>query len=273
MFRRLSPVTEPNRESRGRPNTAPLSQILQEPSPQTHAVSLSRILASQSPLRHAPVDRELHAPPLSQILASLNSGIAEPIAAAPASIAEPICPFLAPRPLLPPRRCSGLHLLSFSGAPATPSTPKALLSPPAAFLPSRQLSCPLPATTWHLRSFSGAPAASSRPGSSLVPAGSSLVPAGSSLVPDGLFSALPVPLWTCSGVPVRPHPRFHALGSDFLSLGVLGVLDVVGILWMVLVVALHGGMSSNVWKNFNFYIRHPIGYLTVREVYFPAPSK
>jgi hypothetical protein len=32
-------------------------------------------------------------------------------------------------------------------------------------------------------------------------------------------------------------------------------------------------MSSNVSKKINFYIRHPIGYLTEREVYFPAPSK
>jgi hypothetical protein len=71
MFRRLSPVTEPNRESSG-PNAAPLSQILQEPSPQSHPVPLSRILASQSPLGYAPVDASggLHAAPLSQILAS-----------------------------------------------------------------------------------------------------------------------------------------------------------------------------------------------------------
>jgi hypothetical protein len=71
MFRRLSPVTEPNREPSGRPNAAPLSQILQ-PSPQSHAVPLSRILASQSPLRRAPVDGGLHASaaPLGQILAS-----------------------------------------------------------------------------------------------------------------------------------------------------------------------------------------------------------
>jgi hypothetical protein len=69
MFRRLSPVTE--HEPSGRPNAAPLSQILQ-PSPQSHAVPLSRILASQSPLRHAPVDGGLHASaaPLGQILAS-----------------------------------------------------------------------------------------------------------------------------------------------------------------------------------------------------------
>jgi hypothetical protein len=72
MFRRLSPVTEPDRESSGRPNAAPLSQILQETSPQSHAVPLSRILASQSPLGYAPVDASggLHAAPLSQILAS-----------------------------------------------------------------------------------------------------------------------------------------------------------------------------------------------------------
>jgi hypothetical protein len=85
---------------------------------------------------------------------------------------------------------------SFS-APAVPSTPAVLWTPP-------------PVLLW-------------RPGHSFRP-GSSLVPAGSSPVPDSLFSALPVALWTCSGVPVRPRARFHALGSDFLSLGVLGAL-------------------------------------------------
>jgi hypothetical protein len=75
-----------------------------------------------------------------------------------------------------------------------------------------------------------------------------------------------------AGSPVRLCACFQTLISDFLSLGVLGVLDDVGMLWMVLAVALHGGISSNVSKKTNFYIRHPIGYLTGREVYFPAPS-
>jgi hypothetical protein len=68
-------------------------------------------------------------------------------------------------------------------------------------------------------------------------------------------------------------PVFHSPGSDFVSLGVLSVCDIVSTLSVVLAVALHGGMSSNISKNLNFYIRHPIGYLTEREVYFPAPSK
>jgi hypothetical protein len=53
---------------------------------------------------------------------------------------------------------------------------------------------------------------------------------------------------------------------------VVGIPDVVGCLWAVLAVALHGGMSSKISKNTNLCIRHPIGYLTERGVYFPASS-
>jgi hypothetical protein len=81
-----------------------------------------------------------------------------------------------------------------------------------------------------------------------------------------------VALWTCSGAPIRPSACFHALDADFLSLGILGVLNVVGRFQMVVAVALPGGMSSNVSEKVNFYIHHPIGYLTEREVCFTAPS-
>jgi hypothetical protein len=101
-----------------RPNAAPLSQILQEPSPQSHAVPLSRILASQSPLGYAPVDASggLHAAPLSQILASPSPLLDRPPAspsfwlhhppASPSSLLHR--PPAPPSPLLQPRRSTTL---------------------------------------------------------------------------------------------------------------------------------------------------------------------
>jgi hypothetical protein len=142
MFRRLSPVTEPNGESRGRPNTAPLSQILQEPSPQTHAAPLSRILASQSPLPQVPVnhDRGLHAAPLSQILASPSPLLQRPpgpLLQHPPASPSPLLhhPPASPSPLLqrPPALSSPLFQHpQASSSPSLQRPPGPLLHRPPA---------------------------------------------------------------------------------------------------------------------------------------------
>jgi hypothetical protein len=129
MFRRLSPVTEPNRESSGRPNAAPLSRILQEPSPQSHAVPLSRILASQSPLGYAPVDASggLHAAPLSQILAS-PSPLQHHLPASPSFLLHH--PPAPPSPLLQPHRSTTL-------APVRQNSRRSRTPPRPAQIPKR----------------------------------------------------------------------------------------------------------------------------------------
>ncbi|KAA8894051.1 hypothetical protein FN846DRAFT_455523 [Sphaerosporella brunnea] len=128
MFCRLSPVTEPNRESSGRPNAAPLSQILQEPSPQSHAVPRRQ--------RRKPAIKD----PEPQVKRRRNHsfcrvGALDPDRSFPSSRAldHSSWPSLAPWPLLSLRRCSGLLHLSFSGMLVAPlSLPAALLPPSVA---------------------------------------------------------------------------------------------------------------------------------------------